>query len=483
MNIVADGINGAWLQVIQELRDNGNEVNPRGQGSKEIKNMSIKITNPKKRLLTFPFRKISLPFAFGEFLWYLSGRNDVEMMEYYSRRMRSFSDDGVTLNSAYGYRIFGNHPQLPFDQWEEAVNKLRKDPNTRQAVIHLHTPNNKPTKDEVCTLSLQFMIRENKLDMFVNMRSNDIVWGFTYDVFSFTTFQELMANELGVELGEYHHNATSMHIYDKDYFYFDYLDIFGDLMYATQYDREFSYGGLTRKSEEWGALIVLETVYREFDKVHPETESINKSIKNESLLGMAEVFRQYAIHKKGSELDKKQLRENTEYDNIISLLMLNYTSGKKLNDSDMIILEGSDGAGKTTLSKELAQGKYDIISFAKPTDKFEKDIYFLMTLMTGDIILDRFFYSEWVYANHFGRTRRISWIDLIALENLLKRRSAQLIFVNTDSEICAKRLDEEDQKAYTENDIRNLQQAYETLFRMSTLGMKFRTSDMDKLLK
>jgi thymidylate synthase len=54
------------------------------------------------------------------------------------------------------------------------------------------------------------------------MRSNDVVFGFSNDVFTFTLFQQLMLNELRVahpklELGSYFHHAGSMHIYDRHY--------------------------------------------------------------------------------------------------------------------------------------------------------------------------------------------------------------------------------------------------------------------------
>lgn len=61
------------------------------------------------------------------------------------------------------------------------------------------------------------MIRNSKLDCFVNMRSNDVIWGVPYDVFSFTSLQEILANDLKVDLGTYHHYVSSMHIYDYHY--------------------------------------------------------------------------------------------------------------------------------------------------------------------------------------------------------------------------------------------------------------------------
>jgi len=48
------------------------------------------------------------------------------------------------------------------------------------------------------------------------MRSNDVMLGFGYDIFSFTMLQEMMAIELGVELGWYQHVVGSLHAYERD---------------------------------------------------------------------------------------------------------------------------------------------------------------------------------------------------------------------------------------------------------------------------
>ena len=72
-------------------------------------------------------------------------------------------------------------------------------------------------KDMPCTFNLVFNVRGDKLYLTTYMRSNDVIWGFCNDQFAFTLLQELVANELGLKLGAYVHNATSMHIYERHY--------------------------------------------------------------------------------------------------------------------------------------------------------------------------------------------------------------------------------------------------------------------------
>ena len=86
-------------------------------------------------------------------------------------------------------------------------------------MIHIRTPDDSlhAVKDVPCTLALQFFIREGKLHLHVNMRSSDIILGIAYDVPAFTTMQEVLANELGVDLGEYVHTSNSLHCYERDF--------------------------------------------------------------------------------------------------------------------------------------------------------------------------------------------------------------------------------------------------------------------------
>jgi thymidylate synthase len=105
------------------------------------------------------------------------------------------------------------------DQLESCIQRLKQDPGSRQAVIMILNPGNdlmEKTKDVPCNDLLQFFIRNNKLHMSCYVRSNDLKWGFPYDIFHWTMLQELFASILNVELGEYHHFVGSLHIYNKD---------------------------------------------------------------------------------------------------------------------------------------------------------------------------------------------------------------------------------------------------------------------------
>jgi len=221
--IQGDNFNSLYRTLHEVILSNGIISRPRGMEIYELLNCSIILTNPRNRLLESKVRKHSYTYACGEFFWYLRGTDSVDEIAFYLNRMRDFSDDGKTLNSAYGNRIFGIHKDFS-NQWQNVVNNLIKDRDSRQAVITINYSHDldKPSKDVPCTLNLQFIIRNNKLNMITRMRSNDTYMGLIYDVFSFTLLQEMMYNTLNeifmkkLELGSYVHNAGSSHMYARD---------------------------------------------------------------------------------------------------------------------------------------------------------------------------------------------------------------------------------------------------------------------------
>jgi thymidylate synthase len=69
---------------------------------------------------------------------------------------------------------------------------------------------------------MQFFVRDNLLHSVVTMRSQDIILGFTYDVFTFSMVANavrLLLNERGIktELGNLHVNVGSLHIYETHF--------------------------------------------------------------------------------------------------------------------------------------------------------------------------------------------------------------------------------------------------------------------------
>ena len=203
-----------WFHMLLDL-STGQDVQSSRDGNvaAEILNAVTIIDDPRSNIVESDLRKLSKRYMIGELMWYLAADNTLKGIQNYTKAWDRMSDDGEVVNSNYGHKI---HKFYGFDQWEYVKNLLKADPNSRQAVIHIKNPMDYKTKDTPCTVCLQFFIRENKLFLTTYMRSNDVWFGFPYDVFNFTCFQIRMAMELGVGIGSYTHIAGSLHLYQRD---------------------------------------------------------------------------------------------------------------------------------------------------------------------------------------------------------------------------------------------------------------------------
>lgn len=204
-----------WILTI--ILERGKVAEPRGKRTLELFPVSFELLNPRNRCVLNPLRKWSFPLALGEFCWHVSGSNDLEFIEYYASRWRDFTEDGSTISgSCYGHRVF-NDKNHGASQWERLIDVLKSDPDSRRAILYFSDSTDNfsdSSKDVPCATTIQFFLRSGCLHAITQMRSNDAMWGLPYDVFLFTMLQELLACELGVELGSYYHSVSSLHLYD-----------------------------------------------------------------------------------------------------------------------------------------------------------------------------------------------------------------------------------------------------------------------------
>ena len=115
----------------------------------------------------------------------------------------------------YSYNVrFNSH-----DQINKVIEELKVNPDTRQAIIHVHFPKDidRMRKERMpCSMYYQFMVRREKLDVIYNMRSSDFDTHFKNDIFLADALRRYIANSINMEPGLFHMNVGSLHRY-KNY--------------------------------------------------------------------------------------------------------------------------------------------------------------------------------------------------------------------------------------------------------------------------
>lgn len=205
-----EDVNVVWHDTITDLcRFYDYETQPRGQRTREILGHLVKV-DMTRPVLTIPERRMGYKFMCAEAAWILDGDDRVETLAPYGPMVARFSDDGKTFWGAYGPRVR--------DQLVHVCRALTEDCDTRQAVITIWRPNPPATRDVPCTVSLQFVNRDDRLHTFVNMRSSDVWLGLPYDVFSMTMLSATVALLTGIRrLGTLYQYAGSRHLYERNF--------------------------------------------------------------------------------------------------------------------------------------------------------------------------------------------------------------------------------------------------------------------------
>jgi len=181
--------------------------------TKALFNVGFTILNPSDKIIHNKPRKWNLKYAEAEWQWYLSGDPNISNLGaiygLVPKIWQQMADSLGLVRSNYGWQWQREN------QIDKVVAMLKNNPETRQAAISIYDGKEIDTyrKDTPCTYAIQFTVLNNKLNMSVYMRSNDLWYGFCNDQYQFASLQEMISERTGYEMGTYYHHAHNLHLY------------------------------------------------------------------------------------------------------------------------------------------------------------------------------------------------------------------------------------------------------------------------------
>jgi len=288
-----------YIAALKAVMENWEESSPKGTKIKEIINFSMKM-NPINCAWNFHWRKFNLKYLTAELIWYLLDWLNVDFIWEEAKIWKWIADEDWKVNSNYWFLTTRDQiwiESLSGDtQYDWALKSLKKDKDTRQAIIHYNQSKHQYSgvKDFVCTMYNQFFIRNNKLHMCSYMRSNDAFFWMSYDAVWFSLVQQSMFNDLKwtypeLELWDLYYNATSFHVYES--FFEKSNDIINNEKESTNLNitlKDLSiYWIENRLIKEWfwnTREEVLENVKKEFFEIKVIKDKLEKEIKYKWLL-------------------------------------------------------------------------------------------------------------------------------------------------------------------------------------------------------
>jgi thymidylate synthase len=166
-----------------------------------------------------------------ELLWLMRGETNVKFLQ--DRNVHiwdEWADENGDLGPVYGqqWRNWGVHKYICFslkgvvyrresvDQLYNAIQMIKENPNSRRIIVNAW---NAGMIDEMklppCHSMFQFYVKDGKLSCQLYQRSADLFLGVPFNIASYAALTHLIANDAGLEVGEFVHTFGDLHIYNN----------------------------------------------------------------------------------------------------------------------------------------------------------------------------------------------------------------------------------------------------------------------------
>ena len=203
--------NEAFNYFYKEINDNGVKFD----NTRALFNIGFTLHKPLDNHIKSEIRKWNHFYAESEWQWYLTGDPSIDALGSLYGKIppiwENMADCNREVRSNYGFQ-WKRKGQLNY-----AIQKLKDKKNTRHAVISIFDGKEASSRymfDTPCTCAVHFQVVDDKLNMSVMMRSNDMWYGFPIDQYCFSKLQQMVAKEVNIPVGTYYHFATNLHLYE-----------------------------------------------------------------------------------------------------------------------------------------------------------------------------------------------------------------------------------------------------------------------------
>jgi thymidylate synthase len=213
-----------YLDLVRHVLDNGvRKTNRTGVDTLSVFGAHYRVDlSEGYPLLTT--KKMHFDSMLHEVLWYLSGDDHIRNLRTKTKIWDAWADADGNLDTAYGYfwRRFpsasrdaaGAWQVREVDQIRYVIDTLRTNPDSRRMVVSAWEPGNAiASKLPPCHYTFTFNVQQGRLCCHLNQRSGDIALGIPFNVAAYGLLTQIIANEVGLDVGVFSHFIVDAHIY------------------------------------------------------------------------------------------------------------------------------------------------------------------------------------------------------------------------------------------------------------------------------
>lgn len=212
---------------IDELKAERFSIDRSGQKTIEFLGASFMADEPSI------FGKPNKTYIDAEIDWYKSKSsniNDIYSNKEAPKAWQMTANKHGEINSNYGLLIYSSKY---YNQYIEVLNELLNNPQSRRGTMVYNRPSiwieatENGKNDFICTNAVSYYIRDNKLNAVVQMRSNDVVFGYKNDYAWQRYVLESLCRDYNnddwnlfendVQVGEICWQVQNLHVYERHF--------------------------------------------------------------------------------------------------------------------------------------------------------------------------------------------------------------------------------------------------------------------------
>ena len=154
-----------------------------------------------------------------ELLWFLRGEGNVGWLRENGVTIwDEWADQDGELGPVYGvqWRSWPTPDGQHIDQIQQVIDTLRSDPDSRRIIVSAWNVADIPNMALApCHAFFQFYVADGKLSCQLYQRSADMFLGVPFNIASYALLTLMVAQQVGLEPGEFVWTGGDVHIYDN----------------------------------------------------------------------------------------------------------------------------------------------------------------------------------------------------------------------------------------------------------------------------
>lgn len=208
-----------YLDLMRHVRDNGIRKEDRtGTGTISVFGYQMRFDLADG----FPVvttKKLHLRSIIHELLWFLQGDTNIKYLHDNGVSIwDEWADENGDLGPVYGYqwRSWPTPNGESIDQIKLLLEQIKNSPDSRRLMVSAWNP---ACVDQMalppCHCLFQFYVAEGRLSCQLYQRSADIFLGVPFNIASYALLTLMVAQECGLEPGEFVHTFGDAHLYSN----------------------------------------------------------------------------------------------------------------------------------------------------------------------------------------------------------------------------------------------------------------------------